>query len=374
MTKESSGWQVSYQRSVEYEIVHCANVLDPQNPALLSVGKQEHTRRFVVVDSNVERLHGKEIRGYFDCHAVEAKIVAFAGGEEHKSVDNYLWLLNELDTFPIDRRAEPIIAIGGGVLTDAVGFVAGTYRRGVPHVKVPTTLIGYIDASIGIKTGVNFNRHKNRLGSFEAPAKVLLDKAFLKTLPARHIRNGVCEILKLAVIADLQLFELLEVHGVRCIRRKFQDKVGEVILDRSIQGMIRQLQPDPYEEQLARKMDFGHTFSYGLETIAGSHWLHGEAVLMDMLISAAIAKNRNLLYASEFERVLNLVFTLGILPDAEPLDPGLLWESLEERTLHRDGWQRVPLPHGIGDCVFVNDVNRPEIQSACLEVLDACRR
>ncbi len=95
---------------------------------------------------------------------------------------------------------------------------------------------------------------------------------------------------------------------------------------------------------------------------------------MDMLISAAIAKNRNLLYAAEFERVLHLVSVLGIMPTAEPLNPDLLWESLEERTLHRDGWQRVPLPHGIGDCAFVNDVNRPEIQSACLEVLDACRR
>ncbi len=82
-------------------------------------------------------------------------------------MENYLWILRELDGFPINRRDEPIIAIGGGVLTDIAGFVASSYRRGVPHIKVPTTLMGYIDASVGIKTGINFNGHKNRLGSFE---------------------------------------------------------------------------------------------------------------------------------------------------------------------------------------------------------------
>jgi 2-epi-5-epi-valiolone synthase len=144
---------------------------------------------------------------------VEAKIVVFPGDEENKTLDHYLALARELDCFPIHRRDEPIIAIGGGVLTDLVGFVAASYRRGVPYVKVPTTLMGYVDASIGIKTGLNFNSNKNRLGSFHAPQAVLLDKAFLKTLPRRHILNGVCEIIKLAVIKDAPLFGLLETHG-----------------------------------------------------------------------------------------------------------------------------------------------------------------
>ena len=374
MTKELPDWRISYQRPAEYEIVHCPNVLDPQNPALLSVGKSTQARRFVVVDGNVNRIHGDEIRGYFAAHEVEARILALPGGEEHKSVDNYLWLQNELDAFPIDRRDEPVIAIGGGVLTDLVGFVAGTYRRGVPHIKVPTTLIGYIDAAVGIKAGVNFNRHKNRLGCFEPPVKVLLDKAFLITLPQRHILNGVCEILKLAIIADLPLFELLELHGAACTSSRFQDELGTAILDHSIEGMIRQLQPDPFEHDLARRMDFGHTFSYGLETAPNSQWLHGEAVLMDMLISISIARSRKLICPDEMDRILGLVGALGLLPFGPALEADLLWESLQERTLHRDGWQRVPLPRGIGDCVFVNDVQRSEVASACLQVLDACGR
>ncbi len=326
------------------------------------------------MDENILRIHGEEIRRYFDFHKVEARIVTFPGGEERKSVDNYVQLLSELDAFPIDRRDEPIIAIGGGVLTDVVGLVAGTYRRGVPHIKVPTTLIGYIDAAIGVKTGVNFNRHKNRIGSFEPPLKVLLDKGFLITLPERHILNGVCEMLKLALIADLPLFEMLELHGAECIRSKFQDEIGTLLLDRSIEGMIQGLQPDLFECDLARKMDFGHTFGYGLETAPGSQWLHGEAVLTDMLISAAIARERGLLPPKELERLLNLVAALGLVAATAPLDTDTLWTSLEERTLHRDGWQRIPLPHGIGGCTFVNDIERGEVESACTEVLEACGR
>lgn len=166
----------------------------------MSLGRIENGRRFVVVDSNVDRHYSAQIRNYFSYHGVEAKIITFPGGEENKTIENYLSIVRELDSFPIHRRDEPIIAIGGGVLTDVVGFVAGSYRRGVPHIKVPTTLIGYVDASIGIKTGVNFNGNKNRLGAFASPQKVLLDKSLLKTLPKRHILNGLCEIIKLAVI------------------------------------------------------------------------------------------------------------------------------------------------------------------------------
>ncbi len=150
--------------------------------------------------------------------------------------------------------------------------------------------------------------------------------------------------------------------------------MGTVILDRSIQGMVDQLETNLFEDELVRKMDFGHTFSYGLETSPDSQWLHGEAVLTDMLISAMIARNRNLLYAAELDRILALVSRLGILPNAGLVDPDVLWASLEERTLHRNGWQRIPLPHGIGDCIFVNDVKPGEIKSACREMLESSRK
>ncbi len=374
MTIGSTGWHISYPHRVEYDIVECPDVLDPANEELLSVGKKHEARRFVVVDENVQRFHGERIAAYFDSHSIQARIVSLPGGEDSKSVDSYLRLMNELDTFPIDRRDEPVIAVGGGVLTDLVGFVSGTYRRGVSQIRVPTTLMGYVDASVGVKTAINFQYHKNRVGAFVAPRKVLLDKAFLRTLPPRHILNGVCEIVKLAVIADAELFKLLEAHGRSSIDSCFQDEAGTNLLRRSIHGMVQQLEPDLFEDCLARPMDFGHTFSYGLETAPGSRWLHGEAVLIDVLVSSVVAMNRKLMSAEEVDRILRLVATLGIALHPESVDLAALWPCVEERTLHRDGLQRVPLPNGLGRCVFVNDITAPEVLSAARQALAGCPR
>lgn len=365
MTNSKNIWRVTYQRPVEYEVATCQNIFAPENEALISIGKQQNTRRFVVVDANVEKYFSAQIQDYFEYHKVDARILVFPSGEKNKTVDNYLWVLRELDKFPIKRRDEPIIAIGGGVLTDIAGFVASSYRRGIPHIKVPTTLMGYVDASVGIKTGVNFNNHKNRLGSFEPPKKVFLDRNFLKTLPKRHILNGICEIIKLAVIKDLGLFELLEAQGISCIETRFQNDVSAAILDRSVGGMLEELQPNLFEDELARKVDFGHTFSYGLETHPDTELLHGEAVLIDILISSILASDRGLLSKQELNRILDLVSKFGIVLEDELVTAELLWTTLEERTYHRNGLQRVPLPESLGRCTFVNDVKFEELQSAC---------
>lgn len=361
---------VRYQHTVEYEVVNAPNMFHRQNLALLSVGRTENARRFVVIDSNVEKHYSAAIRDYFSYHHVESKIVTFPAGEENKTADHYLSIIRELDAFPIHRRDEPIIAIGGGVLTDVVGFVASSYRRGVPHIKVPTTLMGYVDASIGIKTGINFNGNKNRVGAFHAPQMVLLDKFFLKTLPRRHILNGVCEIIKLAIIRDAELFRLLEGYGAQSVDAHFQDEQGAIILDRAIAGMLEELQRNLFEEELARKVDFGHTFSYGLETRHEANLFHGEAVLLDILVSTLIARERNLLSEEETNRIFRLTHTLGITLDTSMLDPCLLWQSLAERTYHRNGLQRVPMPCGIGNCIFLNDITKEEIESAAKALSD----
>ncbi len=361
MTTGSTHWRVRANRPIEYEIVNAPGLFEPGNPALLT---GDGRRRFVVADGNVARLYGEKIRAYFAHHQIEAKIVTFPAGEENKTVDACLGLLYELDSFPIHRRDEPIIAIGGGVLTDVAGFVASTYRRSLPHIKIPTTLMGYIDASVGIKTGINFNGHKNRLGSFEPPLRVFLDRAFLRSLPRRHILNGVCEIIKLAVIKDAGLFALLEEHGPGSVAAHFQDDPGGELLDRAIGGMIAELEPNLYEENLSRKVDFGHTFSYGLETRHEAHLLHGEAVLLDILASSMIALGRGLLTEREVERIFGLAQRLGIHLDLNLLDPRLMWACLLERIEHRNGHQRVPMPEGIGNCIFLNDIRREEIETA----------
>jgi len=365
MTDGRKTWRVKHQRPIEYEVANCPDIFNLENTALITVGRRTNSRRFVVVDENVHAHFSQQIESYFDHHNVDARVIIFPSGEKNKTMDSYLWLLRELDNFPINRRDEPIIAIGGGVLTDITGFVAASYRRGVPHIKVPTTLMGYVDASIGVKAGINFNGNKNRLGAFEPPKKVLLDRNFLKTLPHRHILNGMCEIIKLAIIKDEELFELLEQHGRSSIESRFQDDFSASILDHSVGGMLEELEPNLFEDELARKVDFGHTFSYGLETHPDTELLHGEAVMIDILISSLLSNARNLLSHENLNRIFDLVSTLGIVLDDRLVTPELLWKTLEERLYHRNGMQRVPLPQSIGDCTFVNDVQYHEIENAC---------
>ena len=363
MNAPTSCWQVRAMRPLAYDVVKTPALFAPGNDALLGYGRPGG-RRFVVLDANVMRLHGAVIYDWFSAHGIEARIVVLPGGEEHKSVETWQDLACQLDAFSIHRRDEPIIAIGGGVLTDVVAFLAATYRRGLPHLKVPTTLMGYIDAALGIKAGVNFNGQKNRLGGFEPPLAVLLDPGFLGTLPRRHIVNGVCEIVKLAVVCDAALFAALEAYGAQGIATHFADAAGEAILDRAIGSMLDELTPNLHEDELSRKVDFGHTFSYGLETQHPQRLLHGEAVLLDVLVSVLIARRRGLFDEAATRRVFALVECLGLEPDEGVLDAGVMWRSLQDRVAHRNGLQRVPLPIGIGRCSFHHDITRGELDAA----------
>lgn len=220
-----SHWTISASRHVCYEVRICPDVLNPANPVLVedAVGTRP-SRRFVVTDETVEQLYGEAIRAYFDAQGVTHRMCVLPPAEKHKTVDNVLRMVRQLDEFGIDRRGEPIIGIGGGVLLDIVGFSASAYRRGTPFVRVPTTLIGLVDAGVGVKNGVNCHGHKNRLGSYFAAGRTLLDRTFLRTLDRRHISNGLAEILKIALVKDIQLFDLLEQHGPALLDSKLKSE------------------------------------------------------------------------------------------------------------------------------------------------------
>lgn len=352
--------------ATSYEIVSGASFFDPGNPVLADIGAGRGSGRFVVLDEGIkDRQH--EIAAYFDHYGISARIELFEPGEENKSLSALTALLEKLDGFPIRRRDEPVIAVGGGVLTDVVAFAASVYRRGVPHVKIPTTLMGYVDAAIGIKCGVNFNGGKNRIGAFAPPLKVLLDRAFLKTLPQRHVMNGLGEIIKLAVVLDAELFEWLEKDGAACAATNFQSAAGDAVLERSIDLMIGELAPNLHERNLARAVDFGHTFSMAYEMTPGQDILHGEAVLMDIILSVFLASVRRSLPDRSADRILALIAGLPYcLPSVREVTPDVLWRSVVERARHRNGLQRIPLPSGIGRCVFANDVTPDELKKAHL--------
>ncbi|KOV88545.1 2-epi-5-epi-valiolone synthase [Streptomyces sp. NRRL WC-3618] len=373
-------WQVSTSKAVSYEVVLSPGLLDRSNPTLATAGvarEQRPGRRLVVVDANVHALHGARIGDYFTQQAVDHEVFVVDAYESVKSMETVFEIVSAMDAFGISRRHEPVIAVGGGVLTDLVGLATSLYRRSTPYLRVPTTLIGMVDAGIGAKTGVNFRQHKNRLGTYHPSAATLDDRDFLDTLSPRHLRNGLAEILKMAVVKDAVLFGHLETHGSRLVEERMQTAgsadggtVAEDVMARAIHSMLEELQPNLWEHDLQRLVDFGHSFSPVVEMAALPELLHGEAVCIDMAFSAVLAHRRGLLGRRDLERILRVMDALA-LPTWHPVcTPDLMARALADTVRHRDGRQLLPLPVGIGQACFVNDISRTELDTALAALPD----
>jgi 3-dehydroquinate synthetase len=366
-------WRVRAQQVVSYDVQVINDILAPENRTLIEAGTTSHadrTRRFVVVDAAIDELYGQALRQYLDYHDCDYHLCVLAASEEAKTMEVVFTLVAGLDSFGISRRHEPVIGIGGGIVLDITGLASSLYRRGTPYVRVPTSLVALVDAGVGIKTGVNFDYHKNRLGAYFAPSVALLDRGFLATLDDRHISNGLAEILKIALVMDSHLFSLLEEYAELLLAERLTGKtpIGEIVasevVSRSVSGMLSELQSNLWETQLERIVDYGHSFSPTLEMRALPTLLHGEAVTVDMALTTVLAERRGLVSGRERDRIFALMRRLR-LPVRHPLcEPGLLEHALQETIRHRDGLQRVPLPVGIGDACFVNDLTVAEISQA----------
>ncbi|WP_406347285.1 sedoheptulose 7-phosphate cyclase [Streptomyces sp. NBC_00648] len=375
-------WTVSTAKPVRYEVGFTPDVLDPRNPALAGAGVPGDgpapSRRLLVVETTVDELYGDRLRAYGAARGLDYEIHVLTAHEQLKTMDAVFSVAEAMDRFGIARRSEPVVALGGGVLMDVVGLACSLYRRSTPYVRVPTTLIGLVDAGVGAKTGVNFGPHKNRLGTYHPAAQTLLDPRFLATLDRRHLSNGMAEILKIALIKDRDLFDLLEAHGDRLVGERFQggrspSPVVRQVLGRAVHGMLEELQGNLWESELERVVDYGHSFSPTLEMRALPELLHGEAVCLDMALTTLIAERRGLVRPVERRRILDVMRGLGLPVWHRLCEPGVLGEALADTVRHRDGSQRLPLPVGIGDAVFVDDVTPGELARSArrLETYDA---
>ena len=257
----------------------------------------------------------------------------------------------------LDRKGL-LIGIGGGVCLDIVTVAASWIRRGVGHIRVPTTLIGQIDAGIGIKGAVNFGGKKNYLGCFYAPETVLVTPSFLSTLTRNHISEGFAEIIKIALVRDAWLFELVEKLGPELLLSKFSEcqHGGKEVLWRSILGMLSELEPNIYEDQsYERLVDFGHTFSPGLEAASSFEITHGEAVSVDIAVSTVLSTRIGLLSADLRDRILSLLITLELPVWTDLLTAERCEHGLRDCALHRGGRPNLVLPTAIGQAVFVKE-------------------
>jgi len=373
---EGCGWTNVFQLGVEYAVEMCGacGLLDPRNDTLAVRFMPDGLparRRFVVIDDAVLREYGDELRAYFKHHAVQVRFVQLKGEEYNKTFAAVETVLEALVEFGLHRR-EPILAVGGGVVLDIVGFAASMYRRGVPYIRVPTTLLAIVDASVGVKTGVDYvsttkGALKNRVGSFYAPTAAFLDKRFIRTQDKRNIINGFGEIMKLALVRSPELFDLLEQHGARLVAERFQgsDHVADRVIELSIQTMLEELGPNLWEEKLERCVDYGHSFSKIIEFTSAPPLMHGEAVNVDGLLCLAISARRGWISRDIVLRVFRVMRTLGLPTKDESATPAAMWRALEDAVEHRHGAQRVPLVCArLGSYGFANDITRDEVCAA----------
>merc|ERR1712070_617758 len=166
-------------------------------------------------------MGGDRLKAYFEARGVEYDVLRLNMVEDEKDMDKVMAVAEAMKKFNIDRRTEPVIAIGGGVALDIVGLAASLFRRRTPYIRVPTTALSYVDASVGAKSGVNFKGYKNALGMYVPPAAALLDSDFFKTESPRRIANALAEMAKMAIMKSSELFELLEDNAERLVADKF---------------------------------------------------------------------------------------------------------------------------------------------------------
>lgn len=304
-------------------------------------------RAAVVADSNTAPLYADALLRQLRLAGIEASAVVLPAGEETKCAAQ---LARLYDAFLDARltRADLVIALGGGVVGDIVGYAACTYLRGVHFVQAPTTLLAQVDSSVGGKVAINHPRGKNLLGAFYQPELVLVDTDTLHTLDARQVGAGLGEVIKYGCICDRALFERLEALGTRA---RLMPVLDEVIA-RCCALKADYVRRDPHDHGVRMQLNFGHTLAHALENAMGyGTLLHGEAVCIGMVAAARWGEALGVTPAGTAQRIKNVLTGYGLMTERpEGLDAGTLAATMALDKKAEGSTVRAVLLTEIGAC------------------------
>ena len=316
------------------------------------------TRRLLIASHRVWNLHGHRFRKT----GADRTPILIEDGERYKNLNTVARVLDALVKVNADR-ATVVIAIGGGVIGDLVGFAAATYLRGVPVVHVPTTLLAQVDSAIGGKTGVNHPLGKNLIGAFHAPRLVAADPVVLETLPRREFRAGLYEVLKYGVIAEPALLDRLR-DTLPAIFARDAEAVGPLVAT-SCRIKARIVAADERESGLRRTLNFGHTVGHALEAVTKyKRFRHGEAIGYGMLAALAIGVARGVTPKSLGEEVDALITHLGPLPPVADLSAKEVLAAIKRDKKVVNGTLHFIAAADRGRTLELTDVTEKEIKTA----------
>ena len=265
--------------------------------------------------------------------------------EEEKTLATVERLTAELLTLQADRSTM-LVGVGGGITTDITGFLAAVYKRGVPFGFVPTTLLAQVDAAIGGKNGVNFDRYKNMLGTFREPAFVYIDTDFLKTLPPRALRCGAAEMLKTFLLADARAYE----QAVVLFSGPHPEQVPDALVRRAGEIKLSLVEQDPEDHGIRQLLNLGHTFGHAIEKLS-SEYAHGEAVAIGIAMAARLACEKELLAAETADRICRDLAACG-LPVEPPVPEADLRKAILQDKKRTGDTLRFVLPTAIGKAIL----------------------
>lgn len=365
-----------FTQEIEFSVLFCDAFTTSTSDFSITTKKQftDAERIIAFFDQNVFQIYGNIVSENLKKLNKEVVIATISIDEETKNLESLMSILSTFEHYGISRRSDPVIAIGGGVLLDIIGMACSLYRRGIPCHKVPTTLLAMIDACLGAKTAINHFNRRNRLGTYCPSVASYIDKGFLKSLPKNIITEGTGEILKMGVIKDVRIVDILLTHGKEIYEKNYTNDVGEAVMHLAIVGMMDSLKNNLWEINLKRDVDFGHSFSQNVEMhslrLHEDKLSHGEAVALDVLLSCHIALARGYITKFDLDKVTTImeIFNLRL---NHPLfnSFNIVLEGFLDVQKHRNNHQHLPVPRPIGTSYFIEDLTHEELKQACTNLM-----
>lgn len=325
---------------------------------------EQYGKIIIITDTVVEKFLLKNKPQLF---AKETSTIVLPTGEHAKSIETVEEIWREFIRLQCDRSSL-IVNIGGGVISDIGGFAASTFMRGVDFINIPTTLLSQVDASVGGKTGINFDDIKNIIGMFQQPKAVVIDVDTLTNLPERIFREGFGEIIKHGLIADKKYFEIVTAKKPD----EFTKEELIEIIAQSCQIKTTIIEQDTKESDMRKKLNFGHTIGHALEALyleTEHPLLHGEAVAIGMIAESYISFLKNLISEKTLTDIVYKL-TQSELPVTVT---GMQTEHVLEKITHdkkqRNGKVQWTLLTAIGESIINQDVSEDLIKKALEKVM-----
>jgi 3-dehydroquinate synthase len=354
-------------RESSYDIIIADKALSYLPDEILRLGLERYSA-VAVSNSKIYSLYKEYLKPYLGVFK-DAVFLEVEDSEKSKSWEVISHLLESILEF--SKSDSPVfIAFGGGVIGDLTGFLASIYKRGVPFIQLPTTLLAQVDASIGGKVAIDLKQGKNLIGSFYQPKLVLSDLDLLKSLDSKEILNGLSEIIKYGILGDRELFELLESQVQD--PALFSLSLWAEIVSRCVKIKRDIVQKDERDDKDIRiALNLGHTIAHALESAFEYQMVsHGEAVSLGLIVESIISNKVGMLKREDLDRIINLILKFKTLPRIDKeLDKSKVLKSILYDKKAKFGALRFILPKTIGSVVIFSDPEERLILSALDEGL-----